>query len=223
MSARDSVAPPHAKVPRSQLKLLLHTTDHRSSGVPAAAGAGAAHTAKPAENKKFFSPASSRTGTSAVPPACPASWRSRPAFWRPFCRRRPEKRSSPPAAAGPASPGPTGTFRHVRPTTSRRRSPMVLGPAPAVSASTGTTKTAKTGRAAREDSQEKQRRPTHKTAPAETHRRTKPESGSPEPTSQPPHRSVAPVAPPSHRTKRITAVVPPASRSSGSSSSPVCP
>ena len=77
----------------------------------------------------------------------------------------------------------------------------------------------KTGRAAREDSQEKQRRPTHKTAPAETHRRTKPESGSPEPTSQPPHRSVAPVAPPSHRTKRITAVVPPASRSAGSSSS----
>jgi hypothetical protein len=42
---------------------------------------------------------------------------------------------------------------------------------------------------------------------------------SPEPTGRPPHASFASVAPPSHRTKRITAVVPPASRSAGSSSS----
>ena len=109
-----------------------------------------------------------------MPPACPASWRSGPAFWRPFCRRRPEKWSSSPAAAGPASPGPTGTFRHVWPTTSRRRSPMVLGPAPAVSAPTGTTTAAKTDRAARAHSQGKQRRPTHETSPAETHQRRGP-------------------------------------------------
>jgi len=47
----------------------------------------------------------------------------------------------------------------------------------------------------------------------------KPELGVPEPTGRPPHPFVAPVARPSYRAKRITAVVPPTSQSAGSSSS----
>ena len=109
-----------------------------------------------------------------MPPACPASWRPGPAFRRPFCHRRPKKRSSRPAAAEPASAGLAGTFRPVQPATSRRRSPPTLGPAPAVNAPTGTTKTAKTDQAARGDGQGKQRRPRHETAPAETHQRREP-------------------------------------------------
>ena len=50
----------------------------------------------------------------------------------------------------------------------------------------------------------------------------KPESGAPEPTDRPPHPSAALVARPSHWTKRITAVVPPTSRSAGSASSSSC-
>lgn len=119
----------------------------------------------------FCSRECSHTGTTAVRPACPASRRPGTAFWRPCCRRRPKKQSSRRAAAEPASPGLAGTFRPVQPATSRRRSPPTLGPAPAVSAPTGTTTTAKTDRAARGDSQEKQRRPRQTTAPAETHRR----------------------------------------------------
>ena len=46
---------------------------------------------------------------------------------------------------------------------------------------------------------------------------------SPEPTGRPPHASAASVARPGHWTKRITAVVPPASQSAGSSSSSVRP